>query len=710
MSGYRKKTFVGNSIPRYIEDSLSNSQGNIDEMWKVLTLSSSLLSVVDCSQAPLGCRLALNRQMCLSTENTCGACLSGYVGLAGDDNSKCFSSEEANRWEAVLRGQAILPCVDIHDPSYSCPVGWMRCNPVKLQCEFISKQCRHVSCHNHGQCGFVDIKSGRQVDACLMNNASCEARCSCRSGYTGRSCDVSDAESVNIASSAVLVLQGLNAVSSQFDLSPDSIMSLMRGIKAIGGHSDAVQRMIGSSGSSVGSAGQLLTGAVTAAVLMSSETKLPSVVIRGLLDVANSVAYLFGEDLSKTAGEKKLSRRRLVNGNLTAKQTQQQRYWRAIDETLVLIGKRLSQDMIPGENTMEYSNDDIRMVVTAHRTSISNANSKGYLGEVKFPLTDLERLSGSGLTPASFTVPNLKSVDRFISIAYTLRGLLSLQVSGPVSAFGSAPASVPVTSISAIGNSRRAGVMYNTSTESNSYPVIVSFVPAAAVGRGGGTLNSSQCTNNMGESTACTISIVLPFQREMFFPIPRNYSTMCYDRDYSRYEYTCPNRIDNKNISVSCNGSVYQVVSQCSMPYPVGECDSMSVATLVLASSLSTSYRRRSCRTMAIDSKSVTCQCFIPFTSNASRSYFQFQSLVKYRVRSNFYKENANIAVGNSAIIIPSIIVFGSLIVVGVSLALCTTVGFIFHHTSNPYRSKYPKIVPDQVNIEDEENDISNDN
>jgi hypothetical protein len=70
-----------NEVRDLLLNSLSESEGNVDEMTKSINLGSSLLNLVNCSGS-LDC-VTLNRKSCVSTAGTCGECLSGYLGESG---------------------------------------------------------------------------------------------------------------------------------------------------------------------------------------------------------------------------------------------------------------------------------------------------------------------------------------------------------------------------------------------------------------------------------------------------------------------------------------------------------------------------------------------------------------------------------------------------------------------------------------------------
>ena len=85
---------------------------------------------VDCSGASAGYCASLNRESCYSTAGTCGACLYGYDGVAGDSNVPCICSctnggtcaRESDFSSAGVRNRCL------------CPVGFagLRCELTAL--------------------------------------------------------------------------------------------------------------------------------------------------------------------------------------------------------------------------------------------------------------------------------------------------------------------------------------------------------------------------------------------------------------------------------------------------------------------------------------------------------------------------------------------------------------------------------------------------
>ena len=85
---------VGTLGPSTLEASISLMNGALSKFNPALLFATvsnilSTINSVDCSSAPSDCGSGRNREVCRRTANTCGACLTGYVGVPGDANSAC---------------------------------------------------------------------------------------------------------------------------------------------------------------------------------------------------------------------------------------------------------------------------------------------------------------------------------------------------------------------------------------------------------------------------------------------------------------------------------------------------------------------------------------------------------------------------------------------------------------------------------------------
>ena len=78
------------------------SSGNVQEAFQTLNNVASTLNNVNCTVATPSYCAALNRDVCVSVPNTCGSCLSGYKGVIGSSNAKCFDSSLSNWWHRII--------------------------------------------------------------------------------------------------------------------------------------------------------------------------------------------------------------------------------------------------------------------------------------------------------------------------------------------------------------------------------------------------------------------------------------------------------------------------------------------------------------------------------------------------------------------------------------------------------------------------------
>jgi hypothetical protein len=84
-------------VKDYLMKGLNESLGDPDSLKSVVSLTTSVLNVVDCSLSPVSYCSSLNRQRCDNMPNTCGECTSGHVGVSGPSNTPCLSASETSR-------------------------------------------------------------------------------------------------------------------------------------------------------------------------------------------------------------------------------------------------------------------------------------------------------------------------------------------------------------------------------------------------------------------------------------------------------------------------------------------------------------------------------------------------------------------------------------------------------------------------------------
>ena len=172
------------------DDSMSSTDPNV--LISFLSVASSMLNFVDCSSSPK-CN-ALNRYDCKNTANTCGSCLSNYVGISGDSNTPCM--------DLSRRKLAQLP----------------------------NKECIN-NCNGRGVCLFIDSNTNAKVNSCTIIQSSCDATCICDEGYYGNFCSMTAGELEAKQSMRAKLLQGDSKV--DLDLDPIAVSTSMISLTSI---------------------------------------------------------------------------------------------------------------------------------------------------------------------------------------------------------------------------------------------------------------------------------------------------------------------------------------------------------------------------------------------------------------------------------------------------------------------------------------------
>ncbi|RYG68094.1 hypothetical protein EON64_05935, partial [archaeon] len=184
---------VGPSIPHQIDinsiivpTSFVELISNLIYAPELQSIAASIVQMnsVSCEFAP-DC-VVLNRQSCKDASNTCGVCLSGFVGVNGDSNSPCISTADVSL--LTMKG---ICSVDADCPTLMvCDLGV--CVPQPKQCP--------MDCSGHGQCAFIDRVLGAKVDLCSIVDLFCVAQCDCDEGFGGDGCQRSSSQLSGIIS------------------------------------------------------------------------------------------------------------------------------------------------------------------------------------------------------------------------------------------------------------------------------------------------------------------------------------------------------------------------------------------------------------------------------------------------------------------------------------------------------------------------------
>ena len=196
---------AGTQASAYLKSALASSlaSGNPDSTYQAINLASSSLSTVDCSKTPPAYCKSLNRDVCVTSSNTCGSCLAGYKGISGGSNAPCKSATA----KAGAVGEA---CTADGDCLYNlCGTTPPRqCAAPSVVCESSAVDGAVLPCSGHGTCQFFDT-SGNQISECLITNPLCKAQCSCVTGYGGVDCALNAKALADASSSRVTMCTAL---------------------------------------------------------------------------------------------------------------------------------------------------------------------------------------------------------------------------------------------------------------------------------------------------------------------------------------------------------------------------------------------------------------------------------------------------------------------------------------------------------------------
>jgi len=163
--------------------------GDSDSVNNLVSNGASTLSTVNCNlTSATQCDTDYNRAACSLTAQTCGSCLTGFTGVSGDANSVCEPTDSRRRLAHIERILTTNP---------NCPTtNTFLYDASDPNCAPFSKTCPSDTadpCSGRGTCGFYDI-SGNEISNCTVVQSSCTAKCTCDTGYGGKTCGFTDAE------------------------------------------------------------------------------------------------------------------------------------------------------------------------------------------------------------------------------------------------------------------------------------------------------------------------------------------------------------------------------------------------------------------------------------------------------------------------------------------------------------------------------------
>jgi hypothetical protein len=209
------------SLQSLIASQISSSAGGtVDQSKQAIASCGASLNSVACSRAP-NCTV-LHRNKCSSTANTCGSCLSGFVGVVGDSNSACASTSSSSSFAAVRRMASCITDSDCDSFQYC----------VSSTCVAEAKNCTS-NCNDRGLCAYVLSHSGANLTTCDASDPLCSAVCLCNSSFAGPACEYTADQMAAKQSNRASLLSSLYSVTQQEDSSATNVVSWLSSLVSL---------------------------------------------------------------------------------------------------------------------------------------------------------------------------------------------------------------------------------------------------------------------------------------------------------------------------------------------------------------------------------------------------------------------------------------------------------------------------------------------
>jgi hypothetical protein len=142
----------------------------------------------------------LNREKCSKTARTCGPCLPGFIGVAGDSNVACGSPATLGRSGASCEPHAHHTCISGICSNETIPTLAIKTNEEpwnSYYCVDAVKECPNKCSNSYnairGNCIFYDVNDN-VIPTCLAQDSKCKATCDCVYRYYGADCSMSEDE------------------------------------------------------------------------------------------------------------------------------------------------------------------------------------------------------------------------------------------------------------------------------------------------------------------------------------------------------------------------------------------------------------------------------------------------------------------------------------------------------------------------------------
>jgi hypothetical protein len=178
---------------------------DIDSVIQVVGAMAGAVTAVNCT-VPITC-ISINRVDCSNIPNTCGECLSGYIGASGPSNLPC--SNATNLYSVGESCSSDVDCV------------FAKCDDGI--CADVRKSCPN-DCLDSGICRHFDSWNNL-VDECYSTESYCSAKCVCHSGASGLDCGVTDNDLTAARDSRDLLCSSIYKTVSRQDVVTDTVIA-----------------------------------------------------------------------------------------------------------------------------------------------------------------------------------------------------------------------------------------------------------------------------------------------------------------------------------------------------------------------------------------------------------------------------------------------------------------------------------------------------
>eukprot|EP01032_Pedospumella_encystans_P039217 gene39217-biopygen20282 len=311
---------------------LSSSADSIEGTKTAISVGSSVINAVSCSNAP-DCT-SLNRGDCAEVEDSCGACLSGYMGELGNDNSQCFAETGAGATSKSV-GSGCATDVDCGD--------WQVCNTTMTvpQCYLPTKRCPN-KCSGHGIFVAQNVNSGKEESRCDFGDPSCVASCACDESFSGANCATTSAELREKQALRSQFLQSLQAIVTQEDFDSASVATLSNSLTSLA--QDPYELSADSVDTIDHIAQMVLSSAATLADDLSESAS-------GVLDAIDAA-------ITSAVG---------INARDTANSTRQ------LMENVALFTNLVQSQLVAGQDSAEFIQDSFRLSLARKTRGLNNS-------------------------------------------------------------------------------------------------------------------------------------------------------------------------------------------------------------------------------------------------------------------------------------------------------------------------------------------------